>query len=110
MFAHQMNAKEIWGHRSRPVTPAPERLREVCERTDWSGSQSLRDLAGLLRADDEVLFWRACPRDISAEDFMDSDGISDGPVKIAVAVRCPEGRTRASGNRGHTVTSGLHGY
>jgi N-methylhydantoinase B len=68
-----------------------ERLREVCGRY---GLQRAKQAArALLEYSEEMMraFLGRVPRGTySAEDFLDSDGISDKPVKIAVAVRFPE--------------------
>src|SRR4029077_8697886 len=65
-----------------------ERLREVCARY---GVERARRAAGELQDYAEELM-RAFLRDVpageyQAEDFLDGDGISDRPVKIAVTVK-----------------------
>jgi N-methylhydantoinase B len=64
-----------------------ERLREVCARY---GRERARDAAAdLLSYSEEMMraFLANVPPGVyRAEDFLDSDGISDRPVKIAVAV------------------------
>jgi len=64
-----------------------ERLREVCER--YGLAQARRAAEDLLDYSDEMMrsFLRGVPAGVyRAEDFMDNDGISDTPVKIAVAI------------------------
>jgi N-methylhydantoinase B len=65
-----------------------ERLREVCER--YGLKRARRAARELLDYSEEIMraFLARVPLGTyRAEDFMDSDGISDRPVKIAVAVR-----------------------
>jgi N-methylhydantoinase B len=65
-----------------------ERLREVCER--YGLKRARRAARELLDYSEEIMrafLARVPPGTYRAEDFMDSDGISDRPVKIAVAVR-----------------------
>jgi len=79
------------------------RLREVCARYGLERSQSasralLNYSVQMMRA-----FLARVPRGTyAAQDFMDGDGISDGPVRIAVAVKVEGQRGRVA--RGHTVT------
>ena len=77
------------------------RLREVCERHGIERARSAsRDL---LDYSEQMMrgFLARVPRGTyRAEDFMDSDGVSGRPVKIAVAVKV-EGQR---GGGGHTVT------
>ena len=65
-----------------------ERLREVCQRY---GLQRTRQAAAELLEYSEAImraFLRRVPKGIyRAEDFMDNDGISDKPVRIAVTLR-----------------------
>ena len=80
-----------------------ERLREVCDRYGLeqtrSASRALLDYSErMMRA-----FLAHVPKGTyRADDFLDSDGISDRPVKIAVAVKVHEERGRVV--RGHMVT------
>jgi N-methylhydantoinase B len=64
-----------------------ERLREICSR---SGLERVRHAAAELMDYSEELmraFLQTVPAgEYRAEDFLDNDGISDRPVKIAVAV------------------------
>ena len=64
-----------------------ERLREVCQRY---GLQRTRQAAAELLEYSEAImraFLRRVPKGIyRAEDFMDNDGISDHPVRIAVTL------------------------
>jgi N-methylhydantoinase B len=84
-----------------------ERLREVCARYGVERAQraagELQDYAeGLMRA-----FLQAVPAgEYQAEDFLDGDGISDRPVKIAVTmkVRHDTGASRGRGRPRHAIT------
>ena len=74
-----------------------ERLREVCER--YGLAKAKQAARNLLEYSDEMM--RALlsgmkPGVYRAEDFLDNDGISDRPVKIAVNVEVarPHGRGR----------------
>ena len=98
-----MSAKGTWGRRLRRATPGPNVcakfvVRYGLERAQ-SASRALLDYSErMMRA-----FLARVPRGTyRAEDFMDSDGISDRPVKIAVAVKVEAGRGRVA--RGHMVT------
>ncbi len=65
-----------------------ERLREVCQRYGLERAQSAS--RALLEYSERMMrgfLVRVPPGTYRAEDFMDSDGISDRPVKIAVAVK-----------------------
>jgi N-methylhydantoinase B len=80
-----------------------ERLREVCARYGLerarSASRALLDYSErMMRA----FLARVPEGTYRAEDFMDSDGISDRPVKIVAAVKVQNQRGRVA--RGHTVT------
>ena len=65
-----------------------ERLREVCARY---GIERARRVAGNLQDYSEELMraflQRVSPGEYWAEDFLDGDGISERPVKIAVTVK-----------------------
>ncbi len=80
-----------------------DRLREVCARYGLerarSASWRLLDYSEqMMRA-----FLAQMPQGTyQAEDFMDSDGISDRPVKIVVAMKFHQSRGRLAS--GHTVT------
>jgi N-methylhydantoinase B len=80
-----------------------ERLRQVCarygvERARFAARALLDYSERMMRA-----FLARVPKGTyRAEDFMDSDGISDRPVKIVVAVKIEGQRGRVA--RGHTVT------
>ena len=84
-----------------------ERLRQVCARYGLerarSASRRLLDYSEqMMRA-----FLAQVPQGTyRAEDFMDSDGISDRPVRIVVAVRFQRSRGRVARGHapGHTVT------
>jgi N-methylhydantoinase B len=64
-----------------------ERLREVCTR--YGVERAKRATANLLDYSEELMrafLQRVPPGEYRAEDFLDGDGISDRPVKIAVTV------------------------
>ena len=70
---------------------------------DWRRAQSAS--RALLNYSEQMMraFLARVPKGTyAAQDFMDGDGISDGPVRIAVAVKVEGQRGRLS--RGHTVT------
>lgn len=75
-----------------------ERLREVCARYGVERARSAA--ADLLDYSEELMrtFLRRVPAgEYRAEDFLDSDGINDRPVKIAVTVKAhPHGPRSAS--------------
>jgi N-methylhydantoinase B len=80
-----------------------ERLREVCLRYGLERAQSASK--ALLNYSERMMrafLGRVPPGIYRAEDFMDSDGITDRPVKIAVAVKVESQRGRDA--RGHMVT------
>ena len=65
-----------------------ERLREVCSR--YGVDRAKRAASDLLDYSEELMraFLERVPAgEYQAEDFLDSDGISEGPVKIAVTLR-----------------------
>jgi N-methylhydantoinase B len=72
-----------------------ERLREVCRRY---GVEQAKAAAGkLLDYSEELMrafLERVPPGDYRAEDFLDGDGISERPVRIAVSVRVREKEMR----------------
>ncbi len=79
------------------------RLREVCERYGLKRAKSAA--RELLDYSEQVMrsFLARVPQGTyRAEDFMDSDGISDRPVKMAVAIHFSGRSGRAA--RGHAVT------
>jgi N-methylhydantoinase B len=74
-----------------------ERLREVCARYGIDRAQ--RAAWELLQYSEElmrVFLLRVPSGTYRAEDFLDNDGISDKPVKIAVEVNLASGRPRPS--------------
>ncbi len=81
-----------------------ERLREVCARY---GIERVKQAASdLLSYSEELMlaFLRRVPRgEYWAEDFLDGDGISERPVKIAVAVKVH--RVSARGRRLHPMVT-----
>jgi N-methylhydantoinase B len=65
-----------------------ERLKEVCAR--YGTDQTKRAASELLAYSEELMrafLLRVPPGEYSAEDFLDNDGISNKPVKIAVTVK-----------------------
>jgi len=65
-----------------------ERLREVCSR--YGVERARRAAADLQNYSEELMrafLQRVPPGDYRAEDFLDGDGITDRPVKIAVKVK-----------------------
>jgi N-methylhydantoinase B len=65
-----------------------ERLKEVCAR--YGVDRAKRAARELLAYSEELMrafLLRVPPGTYSAEDFLDNDGISDKPVKIAVTIR-----------------------
>ncbi len=81
-----------------------ERLHEICQRY---GLERATKAAGALQDYSEQVmraFLMPVPKGTyRAEDFMDSDGISEKPVKIAVAVKFAGSAERGRGTRGHAV-------
>ena len=81
-----------------------ERLREICQR--YGLKRATRAAKDLLDYSEQMMraFLAGVPKGIyRAEDFMDSDGISETPVKIAVAVKIAGGAERGRIARRHTV-------
>ncbi len=77
------------------------RLREVCARYGLERAQSAsRNLLDYSEQMMRAFLARVPKGTYRAEDFMDSDGISDRPVKIVVAVKFQRARGRVA--RGHT--------
>jgi len=87
-----------------------ERLREVCTR--YGVDQAKRAAADLLDYAEELMraFLEGVPEgEYHAQDFLDSDGIIDRPVKIAVSIRIHSHSRRPGKNAGranahHLVT------
>jgi N-methylhydantoinase B len=81
-----------------------ERLREICQRY---GLERARRVAGeLLDYSEQMMraFLARVPKGTyRAEDFMDSDGITDRPVKIAVAMKFASAPERGRIARDHMV-------
>jgi N-methylhydantoinase B len=74
-----------------------ERLREVCvrygvERAKQAASELLSYAEELMRA----FLQRVPSGEYRAEDFLDGDGISEQPVKIAVAIKVHQGDEKAA--------------
>jgi len=93
-----------------------ERLREICARYGLERAQ--KAARELLEYSEEMMraFLREVPAGTyRAEDFLDSDGISDEPVKVAVAISFHTsggGSARSGRGRGrprHMVTIDLSG-
>jgi N-methylhydantoinase B len=83
-----------------------ERLREVCAR--YGVEKARRAASELLEYSEELM--RAFLRDVPvgryrAEDFLDGDGISDRPVKIAVGVRIQQHSNRTKERRQDAVST-----
>ena len=77
-----------------------ERLREVCSR--YGIARVRRAARELLKYSEELMrafLLRVPPGEYRAEDFLDGDGVSERPVKIAVAIKVhspkPKERGRA---------------
>jgi N-methylhydantoinase B len=85
-----------------------DRLREVCAR--YGIDRARRAAAELLDYAEELMraFLNDVPAgDYQAEDFMDSDGVSERPVKIAVTIRVnPQDRKRRRARPAVTVDFG----
>jgi len=84
-----------------------ERLREVCAR--YGVERARRASGELLDYSEELMraFLRAVPvGEYRAEDFLDGDGISDRPVRIAVTVkvRHDAGAPGGRGSPRHAIT------
>ena len=65
-----------------------ERLREICSR--YGIERARRTAADLLDYSEELMraFLQEVPAgEYRAEDFLDGDGINEGPIKIAVTIR-----------------------
>jgi N-methylhydantoinase B len=88
-----------------------ERLREVCAR--YGIERAKRAARDLLEYSEELMraFLRRVPAGTyAAEDFLDNDGVSDKPVKIAVTVSVRQNqRPRGRAARGHIVTVDFSG-
>ena len=85
-----------------------ERLRQVCARYGLGRAQSAS--RRLLDYSERMMraFLAQVPKGTyRAEDFMDSDGISEAPVRIVVAVTFQHSRGRVA--RGHAVTVDFSG-
>jgi N-methylhydantoinase B len=83
-----------------------ERLREVCSR--YGVAQARRAASDLMDYSEELMraFLDRVPAgEYWAEDFLDGDGISDRPVRIAVTVTVRHvARTRGRGRPRHMIT------
>ncbi|MFZ0731440.1 MAG: hydantoinase B/oxoprolinase family protein [Candidatus Sulfotelmatobacter sp.] len=79
-----------------------ERLREVCSR--YGIDRARRAAAELLEYSEELMrafLQQVPPGEYSAEDFLDNDGISQRPVKIAVKVKVHPGKRERRNSRVH---------
>ncbi len=86
------------------------RLQELCERYTLKRVQSAA--GDLLRYSEEMMrsFLRELPGGTySAEDFLDDDGVSDEPVKIAVRITVPSASSRRKAKREAAVTVDFSG-
>jgi N-methylhydantoinase B len=73
------------------------RLKEVCAR--YGTDRTKRAARELLAYSEELMrafLLRVPPGKYSAEDFLDNDGISDKPVKIAVTIKVRQEKARRS--------------
>ncbi len=80
------------------------RLREVCQR--YGLARAKRACRELVDYSEQMMrrFLRSVPKGTyRAEDFMDSDGISERPVKIAVSVKISGNAERGRATNGHAV-------
>ena len=82
-----MSAKAIWGRRLRPAIPAPSGCAKSAHVMGWRGRESAPRLLDYSEQMMRAFLAHVPKGKYRAEDFMDSDGISDGPVKIAVTVK-----------------------
>jgi N-methylhydantoinase B len=84
------------------------RLQEVCsrygvERAHAAAKELLDYSAEMMRA-----FLEKAPRGtFQAEDFMDNDGVSDEPVRIAVSVTFGESSSSRRGRKNHNMRDSL---
>ena len=73
-----------------------ERLKEVCAR--YGTDQAKRAASELLAYSEELMrafLLRVPPGTYSAADFLDNDGITDSPVKIAVTLKVEQQKARS---------------
>jgi N-methylhydantoinase B len=87
-----------------------ERLREVCAR--YGVERAKRAAKDLLEYSEELMrafLLRVPPGIYRAEDFLDSDGITDQPVKIAVTLTIAHQQRSRPDKRGHVVTVDFNG-
>ncbi|MGH9545608.1 MAG: hydantoinase B/oxoprolinase family protein [Terriglobales bacterium] len=82
-----------------------ERLREICRR--YGLRRAKKAAADLLEYSEQMMraFLSRVPNGTyRAEDFMDDDGISEKPVRIAVAVKISGSTGRGRAARGHMAS------
>ncbi len=82
-----------------------ERLREVCAR--YGIDRTKRAARELLEYSEELMrtfLKQVPPGTYRAEDFLDNDGISDKPVKIAVTIKVAPSQTRSRASKQPSVT------
>jgi len=82
-----------------------ERLREICSR--YGTERALRAAADLQKYSESLMraFLERVPAGVyTAEDFLDNDGISEQPVKIAVRITANSGAKRGLKRPRHMVT------
>src|SRR5215467_7137487 len=78
-----------------------ERIREICAR--YGVERSKGAAADLLAYSEELMrafLQTVTPGEYSAEDFLDNDGINEGPVKIAVTVKVHPSKQKKGGFKG----------
>jgi N-methylhydantoinase B len=86
-----------------------QRLREICGR--YGVEPAKRACSELLAYAEELMraFLQRVPRGIyHAEDFLDNDGISEKPIRIAVAIQCHQPR-RDNKKRRQDAATGKRG-
>jgi N-methylhydantoinase B len=87
-----------------------ERLREVCERYGLERARrAARELMGYSEEMMRAFLKRVPLGTYQAEDFLDNDGISDRPVKIAVKIRFHKPRGRGRSRHASQVTVDFSG-
>ncbi|HEV2395577.1 MAG TPA: hydantoinase B/oxoprolinase family protein [Candidatus Sulfotelmatobacter sp.] len=82
-----------------------ERLREVCER--YGAARAKQAATDLLSYSEELMrafLQRIPPGEYCAEDFLDNDGISQDPIRIAVSLKVDQSAKRGRGRPLHIVT------
>ena len=101
--ARRKSAKAIWARRLRHATPGPNGCGKYACVTESNRAKSAAE--ELLEYSEELMrafLLRVPPGTYRAEDFLDNDGISDKPVKIAVTLTMRV--SRGHGAQGTRVT------